>query len=61
MKMKYDENNERTVLGISMDNETKARFKQLAKERHMTVSAMLTAWVWDQKLNCEKEGKNDNE
>ncbi len=40
----------RTTLVISVDEETKKQFKKVAKARHMTVSGMLTAWVWAQQI-----------
>ncbi len=40
----------RTTLVISVDEETKKQFKKVAKARHMTVSGMLTAWIWAQQI-----------
>ena len=40
----------RTTMVISLDEETKKQFKKVAKARHMTVSGMLTAWVWSQQV-----------
>jgi len=46
--MKTKKNTTRTTMVISLDEETKKRFKKVARANHMTVSGMLTAWVWTQ-------------
>ena len=52
----------RTTLVISVDEETKKQFKKVAKARHMTVSGMLTAWVWAQQnpdVEVDSEDEDD--
>lgn len=50
----------RTTMVISLDEETKKRFKKVAKAKHMTVSGMLTAWVWTQPVP-EDSGEEDED
>ena len=46
---------------ISLDEETKKRFKKLARANHMTVSGMLTAWVWKQPIPQDNTEDEDDE
>ena len=48
--MKDEKKRNRTTFVLSVDEETKKQFKKVAKARHMTVSGMLTAWVWAQEI-----------
>ena len=51
----------RTTMVISLDEETKKRFKKLARANHMTVSGMLTAWVWKQPIPEDNTEDEDDE
>ena len=51
----------RITLTLSVDEATKERFKKVAKANHLTVSGMLTSWVWAQPLpeDDDTEEKDD--
>ena len=59
--MNKDKHPERTTVTISVDTVTKRRLKKVAKCNHMTVSAMITAWAWQQPIskNQKKEAYAD--
>ena len=40
-------------LNLSLEEDTAERVKQYAYEHHMTVSQVVTEWIWAQKVKGE--------
>ena len=40
--------------GISTTKDTKDRLKQLANDKHMSISGLITYWVWNNKTAAEE-------
>lgn len=47
---KNGKSRKRASLMLSMDLATKERLRKLAEQRHMTISAMITSYCWQQRL-----------
>ena len=51
---------EKTSMCISVDGATKKRIKKIAKANHVTVSGLISAWVWSQDIP-KKDDKEDED
>lgn len=40
--------------GVTLRMDTYERLKQIAEQRHMTMSAVVTQWVWSTRLDSER-------
>ena len=47
------ERHERAPMTISLDPETNERLRRYARQRHSTVSQIITDWVWSQNVKDE--------
>ena len=46
----------RVTTGITTDPATKERLIELANDKHTSVSALISQWVWSQETRAEKAG-----
>lgn len=44
----------KTKFNLSLDTDTAERLKQYAWEQHKTVSALVTDWIWKQKVKNDQ-------
>ncbi len=62
MNMKNQADDEKIIMSISVDVATKKRLRKLAKAKHVTMSGLISAWVWSQEIpKQDDEEDEDNE
>ena len=59
MKKQADE--EKIVMSISVDVATKNRLRKLAKAQHVTMSGLISAWVWSQEIPKRDDEEDEDD
>ena len=59
MKNKADD--EKIVMSISVDVATKKRLRKLAQAQHVTMSGLISAWVWSQEIPKRDDEEDEDD
>lgn len=52
---------EKIIMSISLDVATKKRLRKLAKAKHVTMSGLISAWVWSQEIPKRDDTEDDGD
>ena len=58
---KYVADDEKTSMCVSVDVATKKRIKKIAKANHVTVSGLISAWVWSQDIPKKDDEEDEDD
>ncbi len=52
---------EKIIMSISVDVATKKRLRKLAKAKHVSMSALISTWVWSQDIPKDDDAEEEDD